>query len=336
MSKLLEKVVNSRIEDHLNANQLQDPYQSAYRKYSSTETALLRVQTDILEALDKGSCVALFMLDLSAAFDTLDPNILLQRLQQSQGITGNALNWLRSYFIGRVQCVSVKDAVYEDCGLEFGVPQGSVIGPKGYSMYTVPLGAVLEKHGMRLMCYADDTQGYTIISADGDWSASASAIAACVNDISHWMGNNFLKLNHEKTEFIIFKPQRFSLSQDHKITVCGNTHTPVTHVRNLGVIQDSSLTMEQHVNKVTRACYLQIKRIGRIRHCITKDTCKTLVHASVTSRLDYCNVLCYGIPERQRQKFQRVQNCAARLITGTRRREHITPTLIDLHWLPIE
>ena len=336
LSKLLERVVSSRIEDHLTMNQLQDPYQSAYRKFFSTETALLRVQNDILEALDSGSCVALFMLDLSAAFDTLDASILLRRLHHSQGFSGPALDWLSSYFKDRSQCVAVGSVTSGDCALECGVPQGSVLGPKGYSMYTAPLGSILEKHNMRRMIYADDTQGYTLVSARGDWTVSSTAIGACVDDISQWMSANFLKLNHEKTEFIIFRPKQQSLSpQDFPLSICGETLTPVSQVTNLGVVQDSCLTMEQHVNRLTRACYHQMRNIGRIRGCITSDICKTLVHAAIISRLDYGNVLLHGVPRFLQGRLQRVQNSAARLISGTRRREHITPTLISLHWLPL-
>eukprot|EP00914_Ancora_sagittata_P009861 GHVO01018747.1.p1 GENE.GHVO01018747.1~~GHVO01018747.1.p1 ORF type:complete len:132 (+),score=13.64 GHVO01018747.1:689-1084(+) len=120
--------------------------QSAYRKFHSTETALLKVQGDILEALDQGDSVALIMLDWSAAFDTLQHDTLPQRLQHSHGITDSALMWLTSDFQDRPQSVAIDSSMSEDAILGCGVPQGSVIGPKGYSMYTVPLGAILRKH----------------------------------------------------------------------------------------------------------------------------------------------------------------------------------------------
>jgi retron-type reverse transcriptase len=102
ISKILEKVVSSRLDDHLLNNQLMDKVQSAYRKYHSTETALLKVQTDILTALDRGSVAVLLMLDLSAAFDTIDHPILLTRLKNTFGITGHALQWFDSYLSGQV------------------------------------------------------------------------------------------------------------------------------------------------------------------------------------------------------------------------------------------
>ncbi|XP_062609777.1 uncharacterized protein LOC134271591 [Saccostrea cucullata] len=107
ISKILENVVNSRLEDHLQSNHLHDRQQSAYRVYHSTETALLRVHHDITSALDKGSSVVLLMLDLSAAFDVIDHNVLINRLEFSFGITGAALSWIRSYLSDRHQRIVI-------------------------------------------------------------------------------------------------------------------------------------------------------------------------------------------------------------------------------------
>ena len=120
-----------------------DPLQSAYRDTHSTETALIKVQNDILSALDAGSSAILLMLDLSAAFDTIDHDILLSRLCNVYGITGNALDWFRSYLTGRIQRVVIENAVSGDQELGFGVPQGSVLGPKIYCMYTKPVSDII-------------------------------------------------------------------------------------------------------------------------------------------------------------------------------------------------
>ena len=287
--------------------------------------------------MDSGASVALIMLDLSAAFDTLDHDVMLKRLSSSQGIVSGALEWLRSYFCNRKQSVAVDSATSDDVTLEYGVPQGSVLGPKSYSMYTLPLATILQKHHMLYMTYADDSQSYTIIKPEMNWSTSAASIVDCVADISSWMSANFLKPNEEKTEFIIFRPRRQPLSpQDYSIQIGGNTLTPVSHVRNLGVIQDSCLTMERQVNNISRTCYHHIRNIGKIRRSITTDACRTLVQATVTSRLDYGNVLLYGLPSSLLNRLQRVQHAAARLISRTPKRDHITPVLIQLHWLPVE
>ena len=110
-------------------NKLGEPLQSAYRPLHSTETALLRVKNDILRSIDDHKAVALVLLDLSAAFDTVDHTILIQRLEQVFGLEGLVLGWFRSYLYERKQCISIKQAISDAVCLVFGVPQGSVLGP---------------------------------------------------------------------------------------------------------------------------------------------------------------------------------------------------------------
>ena len=142
VSKVIEKVVASRLHEHINAYKLHEEMQSAYRKFHSTETALLRVHNDIMLAVDRGSAVVLVLLDLSAAFDTIDHDILhdilLQRLHERIGVTGTALQWFKSYLTNRSQQVLIKDAVSSSFDLLFGVPQGSVLGPILLTLYTLP------------------------------------------------------------------------------------------------------------------------------------------------------------------------------------------------------
>jgi len=336
-SKILEKVVAQRLEEHLEVNDLWDPYQSAYRQNHSTETALLKVQSNIAEALDSGSMVVLLMIDLSAAFDTLDHATLIKRFEHSFGITGEALQWVSSYLANRSQSVTINGEQSEESILQFGVPQGSVLGPKEYCMYTRPVGTIVRQHGMSHMSYADDTQAYEIFASQAHWPDTTAKIQSCMSAISSWMSNNSLKMNADKFEFIVFHPKRQQFDpQEYSLTLANTTYQPVLKVRNLGVVQDSQLKMEQQVSSVCRSCYNQIRSIGRIRNFINTDTCRTLVQALVTSRLDYANSLLLGITKAQTDRLQRLQNCAARLITRTPMRDHMMPVLKELHWLPAQ
>ena len=137
VSKIIEKVVDARLENHLRENDLHEPQQSAYRKHHSTETALIKIQSDILQALESGRVAALVLLDMSAAFDTIDHSILTERLHKSFGISGDALTWMISYLRQRNQQVVIGTTPSDDVKIEFGVPQGSVLGPKLYSLYSV-------------------------------------------------------------------------------------------------------------------------------------------------------------------------------------------------------
>jgi hypothetical protein len=124
LSKLIERTVATQLVDHLTKNELVDIFQSAYREGHSTETALLRVQNDILMEMEKKNVVLLVLLDLSAAFDTIDHEILLKRLATRCGIQGNALKWFRSYLKDRTQSVTIKSSNSKKEPLKYGVPQG--------------------------------------------------------------------------------------------------------------------------------------------------------------------------------------------------------------------
>ena len=342
LSKLIERVVAVRYTNHLQTNKLYDDMQSAYRKYHSTETALLRVQNDILQSLDSHGAAILVLLDLSAAFDTIDHKILLSTLENEIGITGSALAWFKSYLTDRYQSVTINGVTSDKHKLEYGVPQGSVLGPLLFISYTKPLGDIIREKGLQFHLYADDTQLYLAFEPSKPRSAedTMKVIQECVQAIKEWMATHFLKLNDDKTEvLVISKNTKTSVSIKSRLTpvkIGESMIEPKEHVRNLGVQFDSVCSMEKQVNSICKSAYHQIRNIGMIRKYLNTDATKSLVQAYVTSRLDYCNSLLYGISKELVNKLQRVQNTAARLITRTKKFDHITPILKELHWLPIE
>ena len=211
-----------------------------------------------------------------------------------------------------------------------------MLGPKLYCIYTKPVGDIVKKHNLRYHCYADDTQIYLSIKPDENWASERSAIEACVADVGGWMNRNMLKLNNEKSELIVFSSKhRIRRVNNLSLTIGGRLLHAVQSMRNLGVIMDSGLTMEKQVNAISKSCFYHIRNIGKIRQYITNDACKILVQALVTSRLDYGNELLQGLPQVLIERLQRIQNCAARLITRSRKSKHITPVLCELHWLPV-
>ena len=335
LSKVLEKVISKRFEDYELENNLLSTNQSAYKTCHSTETALLKVQSDIIDIIDKGNTAALIMLDLSAAFDTIDQTVLVNRLENVYHVAGPALDWFKSYLIGRKQTVVIDGTTSDPIFMKYGVPQGSVLGPKQFCAYTMPLGDILSRHGVPFHMYADDTQLYISLNSD-NLHISIQKLEDCIVETRLWLRKNFLKLNDEKTEFIIFgNGQNVKQFEQIQIKV-GNHNVPISKtVRNLGIIYDQRLTMESHISSISRTCSMYLYNIGRVRKYLTKDACKTLVHAFIISRLDYCNALLYGLPKSSIYRLQKIQNNAARIITRTKRREHISPVLRSLHWLPI-
>ena len=255
----------------------------------------------------------------------------------SHGISDCALEWIRSYLTDRHQRVAIGSVTSDKHELTFGVPQGSVLGPKLYCLFSKPIGAICRRHGMEFHCYADDTQVYMIIKPLDDWNDYFARLELCLSDISSWMSKNLLKLNQDKTELIIFTQKHNAKNVPNlQLTVGNNVINSVACVKNLGVYLDKHLTMEKQVSSLVKSCHYNICNIGRIRRFITTDACKTLVNSLVTTRLDYCNCLLYGVNKSVLSRIQKVQNTAARLVTRTGKREHITPILAELHWLPVE
>ena len=343
ISKVIEKVISGRLNEHLINNSLFDPLQSAYRDKHSTETALIKVQNDILSALDAGSSAILLMLDLSAAFDTIDHYILLSRLCNVYGITGNALDWFRSYLTGSIQRVVMEDSVSVDQELDFGVPHGSVLGPRIYCRYTKPVSDIIQRHGLSHHSYADDRmymQLYmTMDHSNYDWRDGLARIELCVSEIREWMNQNMLKLNDDKTELIVFASKyKQDLYNDLSITIGDTVVDCSSQVRDLGVIFDRVLSLRQHVSYTSRACRFHLRNISRIRKYIPQDISIVLIKSLVMSRLDYSNGLLYGLPKCTVSGLQAVQNSAARIVTQERLRDHdsMSRALMELHWLPVD
>ena len=205
--------------------------------------------------------------------------------------------------------------------------------------YTKPLGDIVKKYGLQYHLYADDTQLYLAFRPkDPDSTADVlDKVKQCTQEIKKWMATHFLKLNDDKTEVLVITKRTVSTNQQIPSVQIGDSVIETTQqVRNLGVIFDSLCGLEKHISLVCRNAYYQIRNIGTIRKYVDQKTTQTLVHAYVTSRLDYCNSLLYGLPKHLLERLQRVQNTAARMITKTRKYDHITPVLKELHWLPIE
>ena len=240
ISKILEKVVASRIQSHLSSNSLSSSFQSAYRIFHSTETTLLKIHNDLILAMDRGEVTSLILLELSAAFDTVDHSILLTRLQNWLGLDGLSLNWFTSYLSSRSQAVSINDSISAFSTLSCGVPQGSVLGPLLFTLYTTPLGSVISKNSLKYHLYADDTQLYISFTPTNS-ALCLETLTTTFTDILSWMNLNKLLLNPSKTEFLLIgtKQQRLkfcdltnlSLSNDIIIIIIMNFYSPVSNTK---------------------------------------------------------------------------------------------------------
>ena len=217
-----------------------------------------------------------------------------------------------------------------------GVPQGSVLGPLKLCLYLLPLGAILKYHGIGYHIYADDTQLYISFKCNNPL-ASLPKLNNCISDIRVWMIKTKLKINDFKTEFIVFRsPQAKQDLSSLSVYVGDSIIQQSSKVRDLGVIFDQFLSFDDYISSVCRSTHFHLRNIGRIRHLLSHHATAQLIHALISTRLDYCNSVLYNLPKSSILRLQRIQNQAARILTRTPRRDHITEVLIDLHWLKIK
>ncbi len=282
LSKLTERAVATQFVDYVKDNGLKELMQSAYSEFHSTETALIKVHNDIMLAMDNQKVVLLLLLDLSAASDTVDHGILLSRHKTRFGVNGIALQWFESYLTGRSQAVTVQGSRSSNKPLQFGVPQGSVLGPILFCAYTAPLGDLLRSHGVDFHFYADDSQVGLTFSPDilVDQIDAFDQIESCAASVRQWMLQNKLKLNDDKTVFMVLgnKPQLKKLVFDS--VIIGDSYIESSEkCVNLGAGFDSDMTMKHHVNLVCKSGYYHLRNISRIKKCLNSRALETVIHA---------------------------------------------------------
>ncbi len=338
ISKLVERAVAQQLLDHLKDNNLMDIYQSAYRMFHSTETALLRVRNDLLMEMDKRNVAMLVLLDLSAAFDTIDHEILLRRMSERCGIKDTALAWFASYISNRTQAVQINNNYSSKKALKYGVPQGSVLGPILFTLYSSPLSDTIGGN-LKYHCFADDTQLYLGFSPNSEITQqnAKESMENCITKIKSFMTKNKLKLNDDKTEFMLIGTSYWLSKVTFDSIMIGDTNIKATNdARNLGIIFDKEMKLDTQINKVCRIGFQNVKNLAAIRKILDLKSAKTAAHAFVTSNLDYGNSLLYGVPKTLISKLQLVHNAAAKVVVKKRKFDHISEDMKNMHWLPIE
>src|SRR5664279_6296353 len=203
-------------------------------------------------------------------------------------------------------------------------------------MFTADIITIFEKHGFLVHLYADDSQVY-IHFVLKNVKAILDATERCVQDVLDWGCSRRLKLQGAKTEFIIIdRAGLLSAEKDLIIQVDGVDIRTVSTVRDLGVLLDSHFNMKKHISNVSKACCYHLRRLRQIRSCLNEDSAKTVAVALVLSRIDYCNAILAGLPEPTLQQLTRVLQTAARTVLKLSRKDHITPAVQSLHWLPVK
>ena len=341
LGKLIERVVLSRLQEHMSLINYNNNTQFGYKKSHSTELLLLKFINDVLVGIDSKDGVVVLLIDLSAAFDTVDNRKLLNILCTELNIRGTALKWFKSFLLNRSQCVLIGSCMSESIEISCGVPQGSVLGPVLFNIYINSLSNVFMTNGFNTLSYADDNSGYQVFSLSSTSDMFNESIPNCISRLRSWMDEFFLKINEDKTKIMVFGRPSFhrNFSQTEVVLNNGDVIEITDRIKYLGFYFDNLLSLTTHVNKVTSHCYSLLKTIRKIRRYLTEAQAKLLIHSLISSRIDYCNVLMFGAQKVNcLNKLQRVQDCASKIVLQKGRLQGYPSSyrLEILHWLPVE
>ena len=211
-----------------------------------------------------------------------------------------------------------------------------MLGPILFSIYSSPIADIARRHNVKVHMYADDCQLYLSYDTATNIENTTSRLEACISDIRVWMRTNKLKLNDSKTEFMLLSPSNSKIAQPPLNISIGDENVGQSDtIRNLGMVWDTSLNMLPHINKLTQLSFIQLKNIRAIKDSLTYNALEKVIHSFITSRLDYGNACLFGLPDVALRRLQRIQNAAARVLSGAKKFDSITPILKRLHWLPV-
>ena len=286
----------------------------------------------ILDAMDRKELTAVVLLDLSKAFDSIEHSLLFKKLH-SLGVSRKAVDWFKSYLSDRSQSVRIGRILSEGRVITHGIPQGSILGPALFSIYinvlpTTPIACPLES-------YVDDSKIYLSFLFK-DINVAEIQFTDDQRRIAAWCCSNSLLANPEKTKLLLFgTPQMLNHVQNFRVTFLDKKLQPVSSARDLGVEFDGCLSYDEHITQVVSKCTKSLCLINRVKHILDSRTLIVIINALVFSKLYYCSSMWANTSKKNIAKLQTVQNFAARIVTGTRKYDHITPVLQQLKWLPV-
>ncbi len=325
-SKLLEKIVLPQRERHMDYHELWPLLQSAYRRNHSTETSLLFCFNFILPKISMKRKILIITLDLSSAFDTVQHQILLTIMKSKLGIDGAVLSFFTSFLKNRYVSAAVGNEVSEVKLLEWGVPQGPILGPILFSIHLLPLFDVLNSLEMTYHFYADDGQLLVDLEHfNGDLNLFLHDISNCFSQLQ-------LKLNANKTTLTAFSSRHSQFVSPIVYSVDEN----LLHVQKSVKVFDSNMTLENNIHKVCQSCNLELRKLFAVRKQLGFNEHKLFATAFILSRSDYCNSLYLGLPDVLLRKLQRVLNMAARYVFDMPKYSSTSGLLQKLHWLPVQ
>lgn len=335
LSKVLEKIIQVQIYDYVTVNNIISPLQSGFRKGHSTTTVLTDMLDNILRSLDNGYATVLIFLDFSKAFDTIDHSLLCAKLRY-YGFDNTSVNFFESYLNNRSQSVVMDNNCSNSCTITSGVPQGSVLGPILFLIYTADIFNSIQF--CRIHCYADDSQlDYSFVP--NDVNRACENINSDLDSLSAYSKNNNLKLNPNKCAFMLFCSNniRNRLAAELNLKVYDHSLNIVNKMKNLGLFFENDLRFRDHVALLVKKSYVCLKllytNINIINFKLRKKLCETLV----LPILNHGFIAYYPCLDKLTQyRLQKIQNSCCRFIYRLRKYDRVSSKILQLGWLKID
>lgn len=326
LSKVVEHIVKHQMMLYLDSNNLINSYQCGFRKNCNTSSLLLGLTDTIRNSLNIGCISVLVSLDLSKAFDRVSPYALVVKLCDYFAFSRMACKFFYSYLTERSQFVSINDNSSDLMTVTSGVPQGSVLGPLLFILYTNDMFTVIERFSCKAFIFADDFQ---LLFSDEPQSTVAleENINHVLTDIVNWMTSSNLCINPSKTKAMIFKPLRsmYTIS----INIQGVQIGFVETIKCLGLIIDSNLNFTAHINCLSSKINFTLRKLYSLNLYLPLFVRKRMAHALLLSNLWYCAEVFTGTTSYVLNKYQLLFNKVVRFVYSLRVRTHITNYVVE-------
>ena len=308
INKLFEKLMHKRLYKFFEDHNLFYIKQFGFRLLTSTVHSLFDLTEDIRQGIDDNKFVCGIFVDLQKAFDTVDHNILLKKLEH-YGIRGIANQWFNSYLCKRRQYVNIQGSDSDISEVALGVPQGSVLGPLLFLIYINDLHKAIKFSTPRL--FADDTN---LLLKNHSLKKLQKQINYDLRQLYNWLVANKISLNSDKTELIIFHNPKKKINYDLKIKLNGKKLTLSNYVKYLGILLDPHLNWGAHINVLSAKLNRAAGMLAKIRHFVTSESLRNIYFSIFSSLMTYASQIWGQFPNNHVKRIQKIQNRALRII----------------------